>query len=112
MSYSFYLAGSHGVPRNHHAILVNTNTDSNGFAFQMTGDIQRDTVFDRKNTEEPNESASFVAKEYIGTISKNDIAQVQPVVKILPPPKQFERASRLNPSEPLRRFYESMKEAI
>ncbi|KAF1363113.1 hypothetical protein EJ07DRAFT_163025 [Lizonia empirigonia] len=93
MPHSVYLVSYVGAPRDHHAIFVEMNSDLSGYIFQ--------------------DSASFVAKSRIGTISEVDFARVQSVIeKILPPPKQFNGPKRISPSEPLRRCQEWTNEAI
>lgn len=113
MPHSVYLVSYVGAPRDHHAIFVETNSDLSGYIFQVTGDIQRGMSFGHKSAKKPEDSASFVAKSRIGTVSETDFARVQSVIeKIPPPPKQFNGPKRINPNEPLRRCQEWTNEAI
>lgn len=102
-----------GAPRDHHAIFVETKGDLSGYIFQVTGDIQRGMAFGHKVAKKPEDSASFIAKSRIGTVSEAGFARVQPVIeRIPPPPKQFNGPKRINPSKPLRRCQEWTTEAI
>jgi hypothetical protein len=113
MSYNVYLISYLGAPRDHHAIFVETNPDLSGYIFQVSGDIQNGMYFNHKSAKKPEESASFVSKEYLGKVSKAQYDQIQTTVETIEPPKkQFNGPRRINPQEPLRRCQEWTKDAI
>jgi hypothetical protein len=113
MSYTVYKVSYIGAPRDHHTIFVQTNADGTGHIFQVTGDIQNGMVHGHKPGRKPEDSASFVKKEYIGTVSMTNYARIESVVNgIEPPKKQFNGPRRINPQEPLRRCQEWTAEAI
>jgi hypothetical protein len=113
MSYNVYKISYIGVPRDHHVIFVETNADGTGHIFQVTGDIQTGMTHGHKVGKKPEDSASYVGKEYIGTISTTSYARIESIVNsIEPPKKQFNGPNRINPQEPLRRCQEWTAEAI
>lgn len=59
------------------------------------------------------DSLNFVIKKYIGTVSATNYARIESAVNgVDPPEKQFDRATRINPQEPLRRCQKWTAEAI
>jgi hypothetical protein len=69
--------------------------------------------FEHRIAEEPENSASFIGKEYLGTVTHANYARVQTICEGIPPPKkQFQGPKRLYPSEPLRRCQKWTTEAI
>ncbi|KAM5429223.1 hypothetical protein McanMca71_007748 [Microsporum canis] len=115
MSYPVYLIVSGGLPRNHHAIFVETNEsgEKTGHLFQVTGNIQNGMSFEQRPENEPESSASFISKRGIGTVTHASYSRIQSICESIPPPKkQFEGAKRLSPLEPIRRCQEWTGEAI
>ncbi|KAF1841067.1 uncharacterized protein K460DRAFT_197881 [Cucurbitaria berberidis CBS 394.84] len=113
MSYNVYLVEGIGAPRNHHSIIIEKNPDGSGYIFQVTGDVQRGMEFGHKNTNVPEESASFASRKQIGTMLITDFDRIQSIVEsIEPPAKQFNGPKRINPREPLRRCQEWTADAI
>ncbi|KAH7386889.1 hypothetical protein DE146DRAFT_586009, partial [Phaeosphaeria sp. MPI-PUGE-AT-0046c] len=107
MPYNVFLVSYVGAPRDHYAIFVETNSDLSGYIFQVTGDIQRGMSYGHKQAKRPEESASFVSKSFIGTVSEVNYAQIQPTVEAIPPPKkQFNGPKRIDPNVPLKRCQE------
>lgn len=115
MSYQVYLIIETGIPRDHHALFVETNEAGprTGQVFNVQGEIQNGMVFEHKTTEEPEKSPVFANKEHIGTVSHADFPRILAVCQTIPvPKKQFDGAKRLYPKEPLRRCQEWAREAI
>ncbi|KAI9736739.1 MAG: hypothetical protein M1834_000943 [Cirrosporium novae-zelandiae] len=116
MSYNVYLMRYAGMPRDHLTIFVETNEDGSetGYIYQVTGDIQTGmTHGHKKSYQNPEQSATFLGKELIGKVSVEKYPRVKEICdSIVPPKKQFERNTRLYPSEPLRRCQEWTQEAI
>ncbi|EGD86028.1 hypothetical protein H112_06951 [Trichophyton rubrum D6] len=105
MSYSVYRVASAGLPRDHHAIFVETseNGEKTGHLFQVKGNIQNGMSFEQRPEGQPEASSSFIDKQEIGA----------GICEGIPPPrKQFEGAKRLYPKEPIRRCQEWTAEAI
>lgn len=115
MSYQVYLIIETGIPRDHHALFVETNESGpqTGQVYNVQGEIQNGMVFEHKTTDEPEKSPVFASKEHIGTVSHADFPRVLAVCQTIPvPKKQFDGAKRLYPKEPLRRCQEWAREAI
>lgn len=71
-SYTVYLVTSSGLPRDHHALFIEThdNGPKTGVVFQVTGNMQDGMTFETKPTDEPESaSTTFISKEKIGTVS-------------------------------------------
>jgi hypothetical protein len=112
-SYEVYLAEYLGLPRNHHAIFVQTESDGNGYIFQVTGTIQDGMVYESKPGKKPDESLSFVSKSFLGYVEINNYERINEICGSIPPPKkQFDGQRRINKREPLRRCQEWTGEAI
>ncbi|KAI6826659.1 hypothetical protein KC340_g14154 [Hortaea werneckii] len=103
-SFKVYRAECPGMPRDHHAIFVETNTNICGRLFHVTG--EKDLKF-------PDLSYSHENMTLLGAVGKADLDQFWQVCQSIPPPKkQFEGPKRLNLKEPLRRCQEWTEEAI
>ncbi|OJD26070.1 hypothetical protein ACJ73_02552 [Blastomyces percursus] len=69
--------------------------------------------FENKPVRKPDESASFVSKEQIGSVTHDNYSCILTTCEnILPPKKQFHGPKRLYPDEPLRRCQEWTAEVI
>ncbi|KAF3900220.1 hypothetical protein GY631_0170 [Trichophyton interdigitale] len=115
MSYAVYRVASAGLPRDHHAIFVETseNGEKTGHLFQVTGNVQIGMSFEQRPEGQPEASSSFVDKQEIGTVTHANYHRIQAVCEGIPPPrKQFEGSKRLYPKEPVRRCQEWTAEAI
>jgi hypothetical protein len=113
MSYNIYRVSYAGLPRDHHAIFVEMNSDLSGHLFQVTGDIQNGMKHNDKPAKKPEESGTYQSKEYIGKVAATDFDRIKPTCESIPAPKkQFEGPRRLYPNEPLRRCQEWTQEAI
>lgn len=113
MSYNVYRVSYAGMPRDHHAIFVEKNSDESGWLFQVTGDVQRGMVHDDKAVRRPEDSATYQGKELIGQVTAANFNQIKGICCTIPPPKkQFEGPRRLYPREPIRRCQEWTAEAI
>ncbi|OAL74792.1 hypothetical protein A7D00_0386 [Trichophyton violaceum] len=115
MSYSVYRVASAGLPRDHHAIFVETseNGEKTGHLFQVTGNIQNGMSFEQRPEGQPEASSSFIDKQEIGAVTHANYYRIQEICEGIPPPrKQFEGEKRLYPKEPIRRCQEWMAEAI
>jgi hypothetical protein len=113
MSYNAYVVAFIGAPRDHHTIFIETNSDGSGYIYQVAGDIQNGMSHSHKPGKKPEDSYTFVSKEFIGTVSTANYPQVATICNGIPPPKkQFQGPRRLYPNEPLRRCQEWNGEAI
>ncbi|EAS30404.2 uncharacterized protein CIMG_05883 [Coccidioides immitis RS] len=117
MSYNVYRVSSAGMPRDHHAIFIETNNPAIGCGhiYQVTGNIQGGMLYEDKPTAFPPEhDPSFLGKVLIGTVE----AAMHPdtfrrvCYSVSPPTKQFEGPHRLFPQEPIRRCQEWTSETI
>lgn len=120
-TYNVYLGVSDGLPRDHHAIWVNTggkkvlpngqSVDS-GEIIQVVGNIQQGMTFQVKNVG-PEESNAGKEKTKLGTVKKDEVEKLKQICSELPPPsKQFNGRKRIDPSKDLYRCQEWTKEAI
>lgn len=113
MTCNVYRVAYLGAAQDHHAIFVEMEDDGSGIIFQVRGNIQHGMKYESKSGRKPDESASFVSKSSIGTISAEDISRVDSVCQRIPPPcKQFNGPKRINPNVPLRRCQEWTQEVI
>lgn len=111
--YTVYLVAYVGVPRDHHAIFVETRPDRSGHLFHLIGNIQNGMAFQNKPGKDPRTSNSYLSMTCIGTVKEEDYSRILPVVEAIPPPaKQFEKNQRLYPNTPLRRCQEWAAEGI
>ncbi|KAI7544177.1 hypothetical protein KC331_g6965 [Hortaea werneckii] len=101
------------MPRDHHAIFVETNTDTSGRLFHVTGTIAQGMLYEEKELKFPDLSYSHENMTLLGAVDKADLDQFRQICQSIPPPKkQFEVPKRLNPKEPLRRCQEWTEEAF
>nr|KMM69071.1 hypothetical protein CPAG_05394 [Coccidioides posadasii RMSCC 3488] len=115
MSYTVYRVAYSGLPRDHHTIFVETCEEGpeTGRLFHVSGDIQNGMFFENKPVRKPDESATFISKERIGSVTHDNYSRVLTTCENIPPPKkQFQGPKRLYPDEPLRRCQEWTAEAI
>ncbi|KAI6865386.1 hypothetical protein KC343_g8763 [Hortaea werneckii] len=112
-SFKVYKAESPGMPRDHHAIFVETNIGTSGRIFHVTGTIAQGMLYEEKEITFPDVSYSQEDMTLLGAVDKADLDQFRQVCQSIPPPKkQFEGPKRLYPKEPLRRCQEWTVEAI
>lgn len=112
-SFKVYRAECPGMPRDHHAIFVETDTDTSGRLFHVTGTIARGMLYEEKDLKFPDLSYSYENMTLLGAVVKADLDQFRQVCQSIPPPKkQFEGPRRLNPKEPLRHCQQWVAEAI
>ncbi len=116
MSYAVYRVSYVGLPRDHHAIFIETHEsgDGTGHIFQVTGNIQTGMTFEDKPAKQPESSASYAGKTKIGNITAaNYPQQVKTICQSIPPPKkQFDGPKKIYPAEPIRRCQEWTDDAI
>lgn len=115
MPYQVYLAEYFGVPRNHHAIFVETHEDGkdSGFIYQVTGTIQQGMNYEFKKARSLELSASFLESHHLGTVSESNYPRVEQICKqVLPPEKQYNGPRKINPALPLRTCQEWCQDAI
>jgi hypothetical protein len=103
--YPVSLVESLGVPRNHHALFIQTNSDGTGSLFNVIGDTQSGMNFEaRELSEQPELSQTFVSKSQLGWIKAGDLHRVEAICRSSPPPaKQFDGPKRIDKTKPLRR---------
>ncbi|QSS59451.1 hypothetical protein I7I51_08886 [Histoplasma capsulatum] len=74
MSYIVYLITPNGMPRNHHALFVETNSvTGSDHIFQVTDNIQKGMAFEDKPGHSPDQQPTFHGKTFLGTKSFKDI---------------------------------------
>lgn len=115
MSYRVFRVADAGSPRDHHAIFVETAKEGlrTGYVFQVVGNIQNGMTHDYKQAPRPEESASFVSKDYLGTVTTANYPRIRAICDSVPAPKkQYRLNTRLYPLEPIRRCQEWTAEAI
>lgn len=86
MTCNVYRVAFLGAPRDHHIIFVESNSDGSGIIFEVRGDIQNGMTYETKNGKKPEDSASFVSKTSIGTVTVGDISRIDSVCRRIPPP--------------------------
>jgi hypothetical protein len=115
MSHRVYKVADLGAPRDHHAIFVDTNVDSQGGGLKLhvTGNMQSGMTFEVRRAERPENSPGFVDKTLLGWVSADKVHHIERICRgIEAPRKQFDGPKRLYPKEPLRRCQEWTSEAI
>lgn len=115
MSYPVYRVLESGLPRDHHAIFIETHEDGpkTGHLFHVKGTIQSGMIFEDRVEGEPENLPAFFSKEKLGTVTQDNYPRVLEICKEIPPPKkQFQGPKRLYPGEPLRRCQEWADEAV
>lgn len=113
--YQVYLTIETGMPRDHHALFVETHEagPQTGHVYNVQGEIQNGMEFEQKTTGKPEDSPVFADKKLLGAVSESDYPRFITVCKSIPvPKKQFDGAKRLYPKEPLRCCQEWSAEAI
>lgn len=112
MSYRVFLVSYLGSP-DHEAIFVEVNRDESGQVFHVKGNIQTGMEYESKPAKKPEDSFTFVSKELLGTVTEANYSKIDDVCKQIPPPaKQFNGPKRIDPSVPLRRCGEWVRETI
>jgi hypothetical protein len=89
MSYNVYRTAYLGVPRDHHAIFVETAGDGTGYIFQVTGDIQNGMRYECKAGKKPENSASFLNKMFLGWVATTNWGRIGEICSSIPPSKTF-----------------------
>ncbi|KKZ64411.1 hypothetical protein EMCG_09599 [[Emmonsia] crescens] len=114
MSYNVYLIISTGMPRDHHALFVESNpATGSGHIYQVTGNVQNGMVFEDKPSEPPDQQPTFHSKTLLGTVRGDYEKAFKDVcLGTEPPKKQFDGPRRLYPTDPIRRCQEWAAEAI
>ncbi|KAH7152384.1 hypothetical protein B0J13DRAFT_619946 [Dactylonectria estremocensis] len=113
MSSKVFRVVSIGSDRNHHAIFVENNTDGTGTVFRVTGDFQNDMTFEEKPSGRPEDSPEFIDKTLLGWVAGENLKDMTELCTgNLPPHKQFDGPTRLNPQRPLRHQQEWTDETI
>ena len=86
-TYNVYLGVYNGMPRDHHAIWVDTGTERD---LPNGKSVDVGMLFQVKNGVDPEESNEGKEKIKIGTIRNNDLERLKQICSQLPPPsKQF-----------------------
>ncbi|KAF3480931.1 uncharacterized protein GIQ15_06278 [Arthroderma uncinatum] len=114
-SYAVYRVTETGLPRNHHAIFVETEEDGpgSGCRFNVTGNVQNGMEYEERKTGKPQESASFMGMEKLGVVDPGSYSRLQSICRSTPvPKKQFDGPKRLYPDVPLRRCQEWTAETV
>lgn len=106
--YPIFLVGFLSARGDHHAIYVETSTESGdkgrGDLFHVVGSLQAGIVYEhRVDTHSPVASLSFTFLKQIGCVSHENLGQVNSICEtITPPEKQWELTRRLVPEEEIR----------
>ncbi len=112
-TFDVYRVTSNGLPGNHHAISVGMQEDGPGHLYHLTSNVQEGIDFEFESVNKPANSGTFDGKSLIGKVAREDLGRFEEVCRGIPTPKkQFDRAHRLSPQEPLRRCQEWTTEAI
>lgn len=114
MFYNVYRVSSSGLPRDHHALFVETNNnDQSGWIFQVTGNIQQGMTYEDKSEQKPGDSATYQDRVCLGKVAVANFDGIKPICESIPAPrKQFDRPRRLYPREPIRRCQEWTAEVV
>lgn len=118
MSYPVFLVEYIGMPRNHHAIYVqtaaNNKGEQSGILIHVTGSVQTGMTFENRPVNKaPEESSSFVSKSPVGWVAASNLRALENICRSNPPPeKQFNGHKRINPKKPLRRCQEWTAETL
>ncbi|KAK2873651.1 hypothetical protein FQN49_002205 [Arthroderma sp. PD_2] len=113
--YTVYRVTETGLPRDHHAIFVETQEDGpgTGCRFNVTGNVQNGMEYEERGANRPRESASFLDMEKLGVVAPGSYPRFQSICRSTPvPKKQFDGPRRLYPDEPLRRCQEWTAETL
>lgn len=121
-SYNVYLGTYQGLPRDHHAIWIETGVRvtaldgeqrPGGEKVQVTGNIQQGMQHEVKAEVAPKLSQDGIDQTLIGVIATTDLDKLKEICRSIPPPKkQFEGPRRLYPNETLYRCQEWTRDAI
>ncbi|KAI1938047.1 rRNA processing protein [Ophidiomyces ophidiicola] len=106
-----------GMPHDHHAIFIETNSPSIGcgYVYQVTGSIQNGMVYeDKAATSPPEDDPSFVGKSLVSIVKKTSHPdKVRRVCRsVEAPKKQFDRPRKLYPEDKVRHCQEWTAEAV
>ena len=111
-SFNVYITSYLGAPVNHVALFVEIGNNV-GDIYQVLGSIQAGMEYGHRANVTPDRSASFIGKELVGRILKDDYERLTAIVNsIEPPEKQFQMSKRLYPNKPLRRCTEWTIEVV
>lgn len=114
-AYPVYLVESLGMPRNHHAIFVETQDNGSGTLFNVIGDIQSGMTYETRHMSEKPEvsNPTFISKSSLGWVGVNDLSRVDSVCRANPAPaNQFDGPKQIDKNKPLRRCQEWTSETI
>lgn len=113
MPFKVYFVSYLGIPKDHHAIFVETNADKSGNLFHVIGSIREGMRFEQKRSRNPLDSLLCNNKEHLGTVSETNYDDIENVVSAVEPPKkQYAGAEHINPHQPLRTCQEWTAEVI
>lgn len=114
MTLPVYLVEYLGLPRNHHALFIRLDEDTEeGELYHVAGNVQKGMHFEHKVAKKPQDSGSYVGHHYLGFISSSDRQFFKQICQSNPPPaKQFNGSKKINPRQPLRRCQEWTAETI
>jgi hypothetical protein len=115
VAYQVYRVEYIGTP-NHESIFIETNEDGpkTGHRYHVVGSILNGMTYEHKKARQPESSATYATKQYLGTIAVATYRAVDGICRsIAVPGAQMNlRGQRLRPNEPLRRCGEWTKDAI
>ncbi|KAI9891941.1 MAG: hypothetical protein M1814_002326 [Vezdaea aestivalis] len=108
MSYSIWWVEFVGADRTHKAIFLENADDGGGVLHSVEGNILNGMIYRSKPFRRPEDSASFVSKEKLGTISYTNIPKIEQTCRSFPPPgvQMNLKGQKINPSSPLYRCTE------
>ncbi|KAH8907471.1 hypothetical protein BR93DRAFT_967375 [Coniochaeta sp. PMI_546] len=111
--YPVYLTTYWSPRDDHHAIYVDTNTESGGYLFHVEGSLQTGMAFVAKKACHPFISATGEPVRHIGWVSHHKFVDIGRVCETVPPPcKQYELSKRLVPRHAIRHCQHWAGEAI
>ena len=74
-------------PRYHHVIFIETQHDGPGYTHHVTGDITSGMVYASRKDERPEDSETYIGKEFLGKLKASDYPhELDRVLQALPPP--------------------------
>ncbi|KAI9677355.1 MAG: hypothetical protein M1822_008162 [Bathelium mastoideum] len=113
MPFEVYFVSHLGIPKDHHAIFVETNADKSGVLFHVIGSVQQGMRFEQKQSRDPLDSPLCNNKEHLGTVAETNYNDIENIVSAIESPKkQHAKTKHINPHQSLRICQEWTAEAI
>jgi len=120
-TYDVYLGIYIGMPRENHAIWVDTGAEKTmngkmlpaGQVIQVKGSMQHGMSFEVRDGIDPEMSYEGKEKIKVGAINRTGLERLKQICSEVPPPvKQYDRAKLIDPSKPLYHCQQWTRDAI